>query len=199
MLLNIFRTAKSIPGWLTFLEIITLYKLLLKYNNEDTIGVEIGSLHGKSSYIISETIGKGTLYCIDPWDNTLTYDKNYTDDEIIFRGKPSKTCYNSIDFFKENTRLQTNIIPIQGYSPSAVSLWWTTPVDFVFLDAYHWNPSDRQNIDFWLPKIKKNGCFIGHDYCDHFPDVKINVKYMELVLGKKVQLLPGTTLWKFDL
>lgn len=195
---NLFNTAKLIPGWLTYYEIVSLYENLKKYNKKDTIGVEIGSMHGKSSYVISETIKKGKLYCIDKWNNSSTYNKEINDDIIIEQGFPSKNCYNTLNFFKENIKTQTNIITIQGYSPYTMSSW-NILVDFVFLDAAHRNPNDKENIDFWLPKIKKNGCFIGHDYSDAFPDVITNVHYMEKLLDQKVQLFNGTNLWKFDL
>jgi len=72
---------------------------------------------------------------------------------------PPKESYNIKETFLKNTEDRKNIIAIQGSSPEVVQDW-TKPIDFIFLDASHHNPSDRNNIDFWLPKIKPGGIFL---------------------------------------
>lgn len=111
---------------------------------------------------------------------------------------PKKGTVNTIEFFLENTKVCDNITAIQGHSPQ-VTVNWVQPIDFLFLDAEHSNPNDRENIDFWLPKIKNNGCIVGHDYSKNFPDVIENVKFLEEKLSQKVQTFFGTSIWKFDI
>ncbi len=44
-------------------------------------------------------------------------------------------------------------------------------VDIVFVDAGHDYDEVTKDIIAWLPKIRKNGIMIGHDYCDAHIDV----------------------------
>ena len=191
---------ENIPGWFPILQQILTINLLKKYNYSECVGVEVGCLHGRSSATIAKTIDKGKLYCIDLWDGRESYDPDYDDNMILLKHLPYKGLKNTLEIFLENTKDITNIIPIQGYSPECVSDW-NKPIDFIFLDASHENPSDRNNIDFWLPKIKPGGMFLGHDYFEDriFPDVNTNVEYMEDLLKQKVNILPKTSIWYFNI
>lgn len=188
----------SVPGLFSKHEQIEIIKLLYKYNYPDCVGVEVGSLHGRSSYAISVAISKGKLYCIDLWNGNESYPD--IDDGIKNNNLPPTKMFNTVDVFLENVKDRNNIIPIQGSSPNCVSDW-TLPIDFIFLDGAHANPIDRNNIDFWLPKIKPGGTFLGHDWnADRkFPDVNLNVEYMEDLLKQKVTVIPLTSLWYFTL
>lgn len=190
----------NIPGWFSGKHQVATIALLHKYNHSDCVGVEVGCLHGRSSYAISLAINKGKLYCIDLWDSRQTHDPAFSDNEIQKYNLPKQGMVNTLDVFLENTKDRKNIIPIQGSSPSCVSDW-VKPIDFIFLDAGHENPNDRDNIDFWLPKVKPGGMFLGHDwYEDHrLPDVNLNVEYMEDLLKQKVTIIPLTSIWYFTL
>lgn len=191
---------ENIPGWFPLAQQILTSRLLQRYNYPECIGVEVGSLHGRSSATIAKTINKGKLYCIDLWDSRESYVSLGEDDIILSNKFPHKGLKNTLEFFLENTKNMTNIIPIQGSSPECVSDW-NQQIDFIFLDASHENPNDRDNIDFWLPKIKPGGMFIGHDYNEDksFPDVNLNVEYMEDLLKQKVNILPRTSIWYFNI
>ena len=190
----------DIYGWFSKKDQIEISNLLSKYNHSDCVGVEIGSLHGKSSYAISTSIDKGKLYCIDMWNGSETYNPDYTNERLEKLKFPGPGMKNTLELFLENTKDRNNIITIQGSSPAIVKDW-DTPIDFIFLDAQHENPSDRENIDFWLPKIKSGGMFIGHDLYETFafPDVNLNVEYMEDLLKQKVSILPRTSIWYFNI
>ena len=187
----------NIPGWFPVNQQILINHLLKKYNYSDCVGVEVGSLHGRSGATIAKTINKGKLYCIDLWDGRETHDPNF---EFPLNGSPHLSIRNTMDIFLENTKSIPNIIPIQGSSPGCVSDW-NEPIDFIFLDASHENPNDGDNIDVWLPKIKPGGMFVGHDLLKDrtFPDVNTNVEYMEDFLKQKVTILPGTSIWYFNI
>jgi predicted O-methyltransferase YrrM len=189
---------KNIPGWFDGIHQREMVKLLYKYNRSDCIGVEVGSLHGRSSYAISIAISKGTLYCIDLWDGIETHEHGLTNEEVLNSNFPPTGMKNTIEIFKENTKDRANIVTIQGHSPECVHAW-IKPIDFIFLDAHHTNPNDRDNIDFWLEKIKPGGLFIGHDLGSVFNDVKENVEYMEQLLNQKVKTISGTSLWYFNI
>lgn len=188
----------EIPGWFSPPEQKEAIKLLYRYNHPDCVGVEVGCLHGRSSYAISLAINKGKLYCIDLWDGRNTHDESFPRNEK--NNHPFKDGVNTIEVFLKNIESRKNIIPIQGSSPSIVHDW-SIPIDFIFLDAGHENPNDRDNIDFWLPKIKPGGMFLGHDWYEdrRLPDVNLNVEYMEDLLKQKVTILPKTSIWYFKL
>ena len=89
-----------------------VYQLLFKYNYPDCVGVEIGSLHGRSSYAISIAINKGKLYCIDLWDGRASSDDSL-DDEFISKNKlPTKGSFCNKEIFLQNVADRPNIIPI---------------------------------------------------------------------------------------
>lgn len=175
-----------IPGWLFNSEPTHLYNIASKYNRADAVGVEVGCLHGRSSAILSQAISSGVLYCIDPWENSINM-SNRKNIDLYKNRFPLNGVRNSFSYFSKNVRDYSNIRTIQGHSPQCVQ-GWNQKIDFLFLDAVHHNPSDRENIDFWLPFIRSGGSLFGHDYGINYPDIVENVRYLELKLGVQHQL-----------
>lgn len=189
----------DIPGYLGYYEPMVLHAILEPFANVETVGVEMGSLHGKSSYTIAKTIDPGILYCIDTWGDFNTHDPQY---DVFIHGNcfPKQGMKNTLEFFLENVKECSNIKPIKGWSPECV-IDWSIPIDFVFIDGLHENPSDRENIDFWITKIKHGGLLIGHDYYKEgpYPDVRENIKYLEQHLNQKVKNPKKSTIWYFQI
>lgn len=184
----------NIPGYMSIRELEVLSQIFSKFNT----GVEIGSLHGRSSYAIAKAIS-GTLYCIDGWDGFDSSSDNFTLAEKIANDFPLPGIFCTLEFFKENTKECSNIIPIKGKSPEVIKNW-DNVVDFIFLDALHTNPSDWDNIEFWLRRIRIGGILAGHDYYSdrsQWPDVYDNVKLLENTYGK-VNNPIGTSIWLFN-
>lgn len=176
----------TIPGWLFNDEPTHLYNIARKYNRSDAVGVEVGCLHGRSSAILAQAISDGVLYCIDPWGDVINR-SNLKNIDLYKNRFPLNGVRNSFSYFLKNVRDYGNIRAIQGFSPECVQSW-DQKIDFLFLDADHRNPSDRKNIDFWLPFIKSGGSIFGHDYGISYPDIVENVYYLEVKLGVRVQL-----------
>jgi len=185
-MLDYLKVVETIPGFMGGVQPKVLYELFSPYNKEDAIGIEVGCLHGRSSYIISKAINKGKLYCIDPWNGVAT----------------STQIETTLNNFLRYTKDCDNIIPIQGYSPEVIKDW-NKLIDFVFIDASHYNPNDLDNINFYLPKIKPGGIISGHDYHatpkpgSKWDAVKENVIYLEDKLKQKVTNPEGTSIWYF--
>lgn len=186
-------------GYMTTNECIALRKLFSKYNYPGSIGIEIGSFLGRSSVEIASAIPNGVLHCMDKWDN---WQVSYTDSNAPaewYQPLIGTTC--SLQTFLDNTSACSNIQTHQITNVADISSWGN-PVDFVFLDAAHRNPSDIEYINFWLPKIKQGGIFAGHDYypaaTTKFPDICENIKYLESLLETQVSLSAGS-LWYFAL
>lgn len=188
---------QNIPGYFCdSREREELAKLVKEYDHKDCIGVEIGCMFGSSASLIAQNIPNGTLYCIDTWNGISHYNPNFSDEEIEKYNLPRKEMLSTLEFFNENTKSYKNIIPIHGQSPGCV-FDWNRPVDFVFLDALHINPSDADNINFWLPKVKSGGKFIGHDFNESYPDVKKNVYELCIRLKRPPKIVKS--LWSFTI
>lgn len=128
--------------------------------------VEVGSLHGRSSYALAANC-PGEVYCIDPF----------------------------LDGAWESwERSVGNVLPnakgVRGYSPNA-GTEVPDPVDMVFLDGAHDRESVVADIEYWLPRTETLLC--GHDYLHaDYPDVKAVV---DELLGDRSQRVPHTSIW----
>jgi predicted O-methyltransferase YrrM len=180
----------TIPGWFSTGDIKELSSLASSV--EDGTIIELGSMHGRSAYCMSVSSPTSKIFCLDFWSGKMCA----TMDKIK---RP-----NSIEFFKLYTSDCTNVTPIQVFPGVKVVPQWTEPVDMVFIDTLHENPSDWDLIEFWLPKVKTGGILCGHDYyysgnseiC-HYPDIVENCARLEVMLGKPVTIHPHNAVWSF--
>lgn len=139
--------------------------------------VEIGCLHGRSSYALADAC-PGTVYCIDPWNDAGW-----------------KSWWSSVGSKFDNVH------GIREPSPAA-GIHVPDPVDMVFIDGAHDYESVAADISYWLPRTKKLLC--GHDYIPYsslpagespgFPDVAIAV---DELLGTDVHVAPDTAIWTY--
>jgi predicted O-methyltransferase YrrM len=154
-----------------------------------TIGVELGVLRGKTSCQLLESLPKLTLYMVDRW-------KTYSREER----KPVKK--NKIPNAKQkyfDKAYKKTLKVVKPFGDRAIILKTDTvkavemisgKVDFVFVDARHDYKGIKQDVEAWLPKVKKGGWIIGHDYGnpkhpdvkkyvdEKFPDVEIDEDYV---------------------
>ncbi len=182
---------KTIPGWFCEADIRGLSFLASRINNGTII--ELGSMHGRSAYCLSKSSPTSKIFCLDFWSGWMCA----TEDGI--------ERSNSIEIFKSFTTDCPNITPVQVFHNVSTVPLWEEPVDMVFIDTLHENPSDWNLIEFWLSKIKKGGIICGHDYYysgNHtgdspYPDVVENCTRLEGILDKKVSIYPRSALWSF--
>jgi predicted O-methyltransferase YrrM len=140
--------------WFTY---PNLYKMAVdKFDNAKF--VEIGSWKGRSSVFMAVEIFNSKknieFYCVDTWRGSI----EHIGMEIL----------NNDGLYKEfikNIEPVSNIIkPIRMTSEEASKNFEDESLDFVFIDAAHDYESVKNDIDFWYPKIKKEGIIGGHDY-----------------------------------
>ena len=64
--------------------------------------------------------------------------------------------------------------------------------DFVFIDADHSDKAVTQDIDDWLPKVRKGGWIGGHDYNHKFPGV---IAAVDRAFGSRVKTFQPGSIW----
>lgn len=163
---------------------------------EGGIIVEVGSMFGKSAISWATHSKASKIYCVDTFIENYRVSHTFSDADCKQAAYPlSNVEYNILEIFTENTKDFTNIIPIRGDSPRNIDLP-ETQVDLFFLDASHTNPNDWENIEYFLPKIKKGGIISGHDYIPKdFPDVIDNVRRLESMLGITAVVYKNSSVW----
>lgn len=158
-------------GWMSPTELEWLYA---QAHEMDSV-VEIGCLHGRSSFALASGC-PGRVYCIDPWND------------------PGWESWNA----SVGERFE-NVTGIREPSPHA-GRRIRGKVDMVFIDGAHDYASVKADIDYWLPRTTKLLC--GHDYVPDselqgheaaFPDVK---RAVDDILGP-VEVAPGTAIWTY--
>jgi hypothetical protein len=98
--------------------------------------------------------------CIDIWS------------EIPYLGEGKQDLVGDalMNKFLENTSPVSHIInPIRKDSSSAAADYADESIDFVFIDGDHSYEGCKRDILAWLPKMKPNSVFSGHDYAWHQP------------------------------
>lgn len=139
---------------------------------KDITLVEIGSYAGISSSIFAQFFK--TIHCIDPF--LPGYDDN---------DGASKSDMIAVEKqFDEVVSFYNNIKKIKMKSVDASKLFENNSIDVVYIDGEHTYNAVKDDIKYWLPKIKKNGIICGHDYQltfsgtikavdENFKDIKI--------------------------
>lgn len=150
---HIFHQPQFGEDWFTFPEV---YQEMVKRFPSGSKFVEIGSWKGKSSaFMCVEIANSGKqidFCCIDTFEGSVEHQNN---PELPYL----------YDIFKSNMK------PLEGYyrdmkmpSMEAVQKFENESLDFVFIDGSHEYEDIKNDIIFWLPKVKRGGILAGHDY-----------------------------------
>lgn len=130
-----------------------LYTDMVRLYPSGSTFVEIGCLKGRSSAYMAVEIANSQknidFYCVD------------------------------LCLYVPQENLLDNLAPLSNYfkfikGPSAdvAQKFENESLDFIFIDAGHEYEEVKEDINAWLPKLRKNGTLAGHDYQDAFPGVK---------------------------
>jgi len=147
-------------------------------NIENPIGVEIGVFRGENSKNLLDLHPTLKLYMIDAWSDD-TY--NGKDEQAVSDRYREIYTDGAIENYKTTRKNVENYIIdrafiISEFSEKAVKFFNDEYFDFVFIDAAHDEKSVKQDIEMWLPKVKKGGWICGHDYgVEDFTGVKMAV------------------------
>jgi hypothetical protein len=116
-------------------------------------GAEVGVGSGVYSEIICQKVPGVELYCIDAWQSYSDY-MDFTDDH-----------YLEGDYQIAKRRLEPyNVRMIRKFSVDAAGDLEDGSLDFVYIDANHFQPYVSQDLEAWEPKVRSGGIVSGHDY-----------------------------------
>lgn len=122
--------------------------------------IEIGSYMGESTMMFASIGLFKTIHSIEPHKGTESFNE--------------KNGFGWVDIereFKLNTRYFDNIIHHKDFSYNVVSKFEDNSIDFIYIDADHRYESVKQDLELYLPKLKKGGVIGGHDYHESWPGV----------------------------
>ena len=128
---------------------------------------EIGVYWGKHAMVLRKFFPKAQLYLIDPWQLSENYiEKGGT---VCSEQKHMTAAKNLVlDIFSQDKNAHVICATSEDGSKRVDG-----PLDLVFIDGDHSYEHVKQDIELWLPKLRKGGILAGHDYGHpDLPDVK---------------------------
>ena len=140
-----------------FCDYVGLYRKAVEIFPSGSHFVEVGSFLGKSSvYMAVEIINSEKRIkfdCIDHWKGSEEhYDNENIDTENLYE-----------TFLKNIEPVKGVINPVRAESVIASKLYKPNSLDFIFIDASHDEMSVKQDLTYWLPRLKENGMIAGDD------------------------------------
>lgn len=149
-------------GWFnhgaTMLELVEQYR--------PAACVELGTWMGASAIPVARSIHRwgGTLTCVDTWAGDVQ-----PPPAAVRSSAPwmlVSCARNLIDAGLANIRL----IPATTIAAAAA---WTTPIDYLYIDADHSYAGVRADLAAWAPYVRHGGLILGDDYGHRlFPGVR---------------------------
>ena len=140
-----------------FCDYVGLYRKAVEIFPSGSHFVEVGSFLGKSAVFMAVEIinsGKNIKFdCIDHWEGSAEHSDNENID-----------TENLYENFLENIQPVKGIInPVRAESVVASKLYKPNSLDFIFIDASHDERSVREDLTYWIPRLKENGMIAGDD------------------------------------
>jgi glycosyltransferase involved in cell wall biosynthesis len=171
---------QDIKGWMTFPELTFLYETAKKQK----IIIEVGSWKGRSTHALLSGCKDGMVYAVDTWKGSedIRDDTSWmAEREDVFK------------VFQFNTRGFDNLKIVRKKSVEAAKDFENGMADMIFIDAGHDYKSVKEDIEAWLPKLKKGGLFCGHDYIVSWMSV---IEAVDEKFGKPDNI--ADTIWQID-
>lgn len=135
-------------------DLLDFYKI-----DKKCVVCEVGSYAGISGELLA-MYGK-VVYCCDIWEEYIT---------------PIERALLVKEHFDLVKNRNGNILEIKKTSYEASKQFKNKSLDMVYIDADHSYESVKNDITYWMPKVKDGGVISGHDYC--MDGVKIAVDEM---------------------
>lgn len=145
---------------------IALRSLIRRINTPFKRMLEVGSWLGNGStktFIEELSGGRGLLYCVDTWKGNPN----------VARHQAIVSDYDVFATFLWNVSIsegESTVKPLLMSSKDAAEVMADESFDLIFIDGDHSYTSTKEDIEMWLPKVRKGGILCGHD-CEIRPEV----------------------------
>jgi predicted O-methyltransferase YrrM len=146
--------ANSIDGFLCNMQIPIMYTFSLFQKGNMA---EIGCWHGRTTNVLRAANKDYDLYCIDTFKGSEEHKEvmekaGITDFKKLFENN-----------LTERNNYQ-NIKVIQNTSEEASKFFPDNFFDSIWIDAAHDYENVKLDINSWLPKLRRGGIMLGHDF-----------------------------------
>lgn len=153
---------QNIQGWVTY---PNFYTNIIKQSKSGFHIVEVGAWKGMSAvYMGVEIINSGLdikFDCIDTWNGS----EEHLNKSSQFYEPLLETKDGLYNHFLQNIKPVEHVVnPIRMTSLDASKLYSDESLDCVFIDASHDYENVVNDINAWLPKVKKGRILSGHDF-----------------------------------
>jgi len=142
------------PGWF-YNEDLNEYRRLVEDLPDYSTICELGCYKGRSLCSVADIIKRKnlTVYAVDVFTGTKS--EGYIEPNYL----------EEFDNNMERFGLDPGIFEMT--TDEAVEVFADSFFDLVFIDADHQYEAIKNDIEKWLPKVKKGGLIAGHDYGTH--------------------------------
>lgn len=178
--------AEKINGWMRESEL----RFLAEKAAKSTRIVEVGSFEGRSTRAMADNT-TGVVYAIDPWSDT-DYDADNRDLACHeYRKGRGEEIYNT---FQKNLEDHIKTGRVLPYRTEFHHFYINSP-DMIFIDACHEYSRVVRDIHHAVVLLFGDGGLLcGHDYSDHWPEVRCAVND---IFGKDIKTTE--TIWWIEL
>lgn len=152
---QLIKEVSEIHGFLTGYQIPIIWDLAGRIRGEM---VEVGVFKGRTSIALLKgaDLDSFKLTCVDPFLGSPEH--------IGIDIKVGETTRPEFEYNIGIRGFTKNIEILQLTSLEASKTYRDDSIDAVFIDGLHDYENVKLDIESWLPKLKKNGIMIGHDY-----------------------------------
>lgn len=144
-----------------------LQVLRLLEEHRPVVVVELGTWLGASAIAMARSVRRwgGTVTCIDTWAGDMNLDGGSVG------GPPLMILPCARAMVAAGVAANIRLIPSTTQESAAA---WTTPIDFLYIDADHSEGGVCADLAAWTPHVRPGGLIVGDDY-DHplYPGVRL--------------------------
>ena len=134
------------------------------------LGVEVGIYRGRFTATLAKRAPKMQLVGVDAWKVYLGY-KDYENNDL-----ETEAYKDAVRRTKDYPQVKL----INAWSVDAAKMFKDDSIDYLFIDANHTYEWVVEDMKAWIPKVKKGGIIMGHDY---FVMKKLNFGVIQAVNG----------------
>jgi predicted O-methyltransferase YrrM len=157
---------KKIDGWMDYENLYN--KIATEFLKKGSTFVEVGSWKGKSICYMAELAKENDLdiklFCVDIFANILNDGLNTYKVE---KGNDKSLYFEFLTNLYQNDVLD-KVTPLALFSEDAAKLFKDESIECIFIDADHNEKNIINDLDSWIPKLKKSGIICGHDYAANY-------------------------------